>query len=813
MKTNLLSVLGAAAVLMNAAYTPTTQANTTATPNLITQTAPASPQFDCKVSVTNVPAPAGVMTRRIAPATTNPAITGAPDCPHYVALSQTVRRQPELFVFLPGTNLEPLQHQMLIHQAALNGYYAVALSYQNLISEHDACGKPLAQLPEDPQCSTDFRQEVITGQNSSPVVTVTVTNSIVSRLGSLISYLQAQQPNEGWGQFLLANGDIAWNKIRLSGHSQGSGHTGFIATQRVLARACLFAGPGDSALYGLNSPAAGISATITISTPSGLVPFYFLPPTWITATTATPVQRLFAFAHQRDVSEANLLNWDLMGLSDIAGLANVDGDVPPYGGAHVLTSTLPITRPDAGPHGAVVKDDDVPLTAAGLPRYAPVWQYTCFANHPNPEPDPDNCQNLCRDLGDAPDSNNSLGNVMSIHPFGLVAQAANYPTEYTGAAGTGPIHLNAGSNVNPGGVPFTAIDSALGLDVNAAGALVSRVSNERNAFLLPDQDVRKRNIIPAPNPANGRSNRDGFDNAFISPAGVPLLIRFAACQPTVLQYAQYIHGPWSMNSFYTGTRYINVWADFNRDGDWADNNLGAACPEFANASVDEWFVRNLPAPNASGVFVLPAQLFPNNPSNRPFWLRISISETPAPANSVGNGPAVGYKFGETEDHILCYREGAGLWGDCPMTRVKLNNADNELDGEFSAAPLAPITLTAELDDLAPAFPITVTWSIYTETGGTAANKAGLLPEIPTPSPRKIVNVLTNKTVDTLNTTLGWYGCITCTLRPEAPVAIAAPPPYSLQLINVHTLDAAGNETSTDINVNVGVRVYMPFIVK
>lgn len=809
MKTKLFSVLGAVAVLMNAAYAPTTQASSMAAPSLITQTQTASPQFDCKVSLTNVPVPAGVQTRRIAPATTNPAITGAPDCPHYVALSQTARRQPELFVFLPGTNLEPLQDQMIVNQAALNGYYAIGLSYQNLISENNACEKPLNQLPEDPQCSTDFRQEVIMGVDSSSVVTVTASNSIVFRLRSLLSYLHAQQPNEGWGQFVLSGGELAWNKMRFGGHSQGSGHTGFIATRREVARACMFAGPGDNARYGLNPPPSGISVTVPISTPNGVVQLYTVPPTWITATSATPAQRMFAFAHQRDLEPPKELNWDLLGISDIAGIGSVDGELPPFGGAHALTTTHPVSNA----HSAVINDDDTPRTIGGLPLFAPVWQTMCFANHPNPEPDPLPCQNLCRDLGDAPDSNNSLGNPMSIHPFGLIAQPAFYPTEFTGAAGTGPIHLNAGSNVNPSGVPFTAIDSALGLDVNAAGALVSRVSNERNAFLLPDQDIRKRNVIPAPNPANGRSNRDGYDNAFVSPAGAPLALKFAACQPTVMQYAQYVHGPWAMNGFYTGTRYINVWADFNRDGDWADNGIGAACPDFPNASVNEWFVRNMPAPNASGVFVLPPQLMPNNFSTRPFWLRISISETPAPANSVGNGPAAGYTFGETEDHLLCYRQDVGLWADCPMARVKLNHAEDELDGEFSAAPLAPITLTAELDDLAPAFPVTVTWSIYTETGNTAANKAGLLPEIPTPSPRKIVNVLTNKTVDTIGTTLGWYGCITCTLQPEMPVAVAAPPPYSLQLINVHTLDAAGNETSTDLNVTVGTRVFMPFILK
>ena len=720
MKTKLFSVLGVVGVLMNAIYAPTTHASTTAAPSLITQTQtkPTSPNWDCKVSQTTIPVPAGVLTLSVAPATTNPAITDAPDCPHYVALSQTARRQPELFVFLPGTNIEPMQQQMIVNQAAVNGYYALALSYHNLIKLEDACADPAKGFVTDPTCHTNAHEEVLTGAPTSPVITVSVTNSIVSRLSSLISYLDAKYPNAQWGQFLKPGGGIQWNKIRIGGHSQGSGHSSYIATKYEVARACTFAGPSDGVVYGTTPPVAGAYTTMTL----GALTYYVVPATWVTSSMATSAQRIYSFAHDDDKpTEPRLLTWGVMGHLNIAGLATVDGAVPPYAGSHALTTTIAVTRPDATPHGSVVMDDDTPLTVSGLPQFAPVWETMCFANHPNPEPDPDNCQNLCRDLGDAPDSNNSLGNPMSIHPFGAIAQPAFYPTEFTGAAGTGPIHLNAGSNVNPNGVPLTAIDSALGLEVNAAGNLVSPVSNERNAFLLPDQDVRKRNIIPAPNPANGRSNRDGYDNAFVGPAGAPLIVKFAACQPAVIQYAQYIHGPWAMNGFYTGTRYINVWADFNRDGDWADNGIGAACPEFPNASVNEWFVRNMPAPNASGVFVLPPQLMPNNFSTRPFWLRISISETPAPAGSVGNGPPNGYRFGETEDHLLCYRQNVGLWGDCPMLQLKLND---ELDGEVKVDFNRPVTFTAAIQEEAT-YPVTVTWTI----DGSGVSQIGAEPNL------------------------------------------------------------------------------------
>ena len=495
-----------------------------------------------------------------------------------------------------------------------------------------------------------------------------------------------------------------------------------------------------------------------------------------------------------------------MGLSGISGVATVDDAVPPYGGAHVLTTTVPITRFDAGAHGSTVKDDDVPLAPGPAPLFAPVWQYTCFDDLPNPEPAPEPCGDRCPDLGDAPDSNNTLGNVMSIHPFGAIPQPAFYPTEFTSAAGTGPIHLNAGSNSNPLGVPFTAIDSALGLNV-VQGNLISRVSNERNAFLLPDQDVRKRNIIPAPIPANGRSNRDGFDNAFVGPAGARLPVKLAPCQPTSIAYSQFIHAPWAMNGFYAGMRYINVWVDLNRDGDWADS-FAAPCPDQPNASTSEWLVQNSIAPASSGVFTLPAVLMTNVTDNRPTWLRISISDSPAPAGSIGNGPATGYRFGETEDHFMCYREQAGVWVDCPMIKLKM---EDEVGDEVRVDLNKPVTFTVAIEDDA-VYPVTLTWTITGEGVTHLGPNFDALSTQAADARIIVKQVIPAPGIATQPVILGWYGCITCTMMSAATVsAIAAFPPPAL--INVELADSSGYTATEDLTVNVGWRVFVPAVLK
>lgn len=435
------------------------------------------------------------------------------------------------------------------------------------------------------------------------------------------------------------------------------------------------------------------------------------------------------------------------------------------------------------------------------------------------EADPDPCQDRCPDLGDAPDSNNSLGNVMSIHPFGLAPQPAYYPTEYTAAAGTGPVHWNAGSNTNYPGVPGIAIDSALGLNV-VQGNPISRVSNERNAFLLPDQDVRKRNIIPLPNPANGRSNRDGFDNAFVGPAGNRLPTRLAPCKAGAIRYAQYIHAPWSMNAFYAGPRYINVWVDLNRDGDWADT-LQAPCPDGPNASSSEWLVQNAPAPAVSGVFTLPVNLanIPNLLSSTPLWLRISISDSPAPANSIGNGPAAGYRFGETEDHLMCYRPALEVWADCPALKVEADGA--EIDNEFrlsAARDVAgftkPITISIAIEEDA-LYPVELTWTI--DGDGVQLNNQNISAQSVEVSDGKFVIKQTIPTAGTAvqPVVLGWYGCITCTVMSAASTGaavagLALPPPGS---VNIKMVDASGFEASEDLVMNIGWRLAVPAVIR
>jgi hypothetical protein len=405
------------------------------------------------------------------------------------------------------------------------------------------------------------------------------------------------------------------------------------------------------------------------------------------------------------------------------------------------------------------------------------------------------CQDKCPDLGDAPDGNNSLGHPMSIHPYGLIAQNAVYPTEYTGAFGTGPIHWNAGANSNPNGLPGPAIDSALGLTANPNGAPFSLVSNERNAFRHPN--------------------------------GQPLDIDIRPCAPGNIQYAQFIRPPSAVNDNYAGPRFINVWIDFNRDGDWLDTNLGGPCVDGPGSPKDEWLVQNAPAPNASGVYSLPLGALPNFASNAPMWLRISIADAPAPVLGGGRGPLAGYKFGETEDHLLCFKQEAGQWRSCAQPRI--NAAGRGVD-RLRIDPQKPIPVRLDVEEPLN-FPVTVTLVIsgaadFKEVTSTAAQIVktpvpNRSPAIPTPEPRRglvIQRQVPNAAgLRDMEIQLGWYGCITCTLALSANAspqginfATAFPRDVSMM---VYITEADGVESADEITIDVGWRSYLPTLLK
>ena len=102
--------------------------------------------------------------------------------------------------------------------------------------------------------------------------------------------------------------------------------------------------------------------------------------------------------------------------------------------------------------------------------------------------------------------------------------------------------------------------------------------------------------------------------------------------------------------------YVNVWFDWNRDGDWDDAStcILTPAPEWA---VQNQLLFNLPV----GLWTITTPGFlPWHPTGtmQPIWMRITLSEQPWTGSGAGmtgnggSGPVAGYKYGETEDYYF-----------------------------------------------------------------------------------------------------------------------------------------------------------------
>jgi hypothetical protein len=265
--------------------------------------------------------------------------------------SPSVAAKGRLFIFLPGSKGPATSYRLILRAGAARGYHTLGLDYEN----NDVVG--LLCL-NDSDCYGNVRLEVITGVDSSPLVNVNDANSIVTRVTKALSYLAANSPDEGWGQFLNADGKVDWSKVVVGGHSQGGGHAGVMAKLFALNRACYFASPADA---------------------TGSPP---VPANWMSAPGGqTPGSAQYGIVHELDplvpLTDLEVI-WPTLGMP--GSPTSVDGQSPPYGGAHQLTTTVTPVDGDitfSPYHGVTVYDPDVPLQG-GVPVFDAVWGYMCF---------------------------------------------------------------------------------------------------------------------------------------------------------------------------------------------------------------------------------------------------------------------------------------------------------------------------------------------------------------------------------------------------------------------------------------------------
>jgi hypothetical protein len=286
------------------------------------------------------------MVRMIDPALTGSGIFGG-NGDHLVALRDDLA-SGYLVLFFPGTGASPDDYSILLEHAAARGHHVIGLSYRNSASVNFVYCQGQGQT----SCPEEVRTEILTGQDTSPLLEVDEPNSAYGRLRRLLAYLHQNHPAERWGSF-LDTGQIAWDRVIVAGQSQGGGHAALSAKWHRLARAILF------------------SATE--------------PAPWTNGPGQTPAAAFFGIVHQSELNAAGIINsWTRLGLP--GALTSIDTLASPYNDARRLVTD----RMDCGGdpasngffHNCTSADDWLPAPAAdGRPAMAALWDYL-FTLHP-----------------------------------------------------------------------------------------------------------------------------------------------------------------------------------------------------------------------------------------------------------------------------------------------------------------------------------------------------------------------------------------------------------------------------------------------
>jgi hypothetical protein len=163
--------------------------------------------------------------------------------------------------------------------AAQQGYRVVLLSYITDQGVSNVCVG--ANLTANPKCAEQFRHKRIFGGTGFDLIADQPQDAIAYRLTKLLHMLRDTRKDEYWAQYLNEDGSPRWERIAVSGQSQGGGHAAFIAKAHSVARVVMLSGGWDK------------------SAPGQIADWYAKP-------SATPPERWFAAYHVEEPTAATM---------------------------------------------------------------------------------------------------------------------------------------------------------------------------------------------------------------------------------------------------------------------------------------------------------------------------------------------------------------------------------------------------------------------------------------------------------------------------------------------------------------------------
>ena len=337
---------------------------------------------------------------------TDAAITGLGSKRHLVVIPDDVQTDL-LWLHLGGSGGRPLNSKKLGLAALSEGYRYVSLAYPNEPSIANRCTCE-GLGPRPLTCEEWARFEVLTGQDASPWLEMETDEGIEYRLKALLLTLHDRQPAGGWDAYLDSEGEIVWEKVALSGFSQGGGMAGLIAREHRVDRVLYLSKGGGSSLQAMVDPSTYVACSADMPCDDGATccPFDDLacdtppdegglcaiqtPNPWVFAgpdtdgdfmgdgdasLRATPSDRQFAAIHADegawDYSPEVFSAW---GMGDRSDYVDVGADQGPY------PSTTQLFTLDLPPGGNCSEHQSMSADAClsvhpdtGLPALLPVW--------------------------------------------------------------------------------------------------------------------------------------------------------------------------------------------------------------------------------------------------------------------------------------------------------------------------------------------------------------------------------------------------------------------------------------------------------
>jgi hypothetical protein len=269
--------------------------------------------------------------------------TNKPRDLQHAAVDPTIPQQGKLVIWLMDHNAP------LFERTASYGLHAIQVSYANRWF-----GKLTKEQLNDGNSLGKIRLEAATGEDHSPIVSISEPDSIAGRAYQFVKWLSKEHPAGHWDQFIQPDTkSLRWDKVILSGISHGSTTAARLAIHQKVDRVVMFSGPRDNT------------------------------ESWQSLPSATPPNRFFGFTHVLDggwTADHYCRSWQLLKLQNFGPLVNVETATEPFGHSRRLITDFDVKNDSKRAHTAVVPGGSAGKDGSGKLIHEKVWRY--LFNHP-----------------------------------------------------------------------------------------------------------------------------------------------------------------------------------------------------------------------------------------------------------------------------------------------------------------------------------------------------------------------------------------------------------------------------------------------